>query len=91
MPRTLTMTEARECLTRLPEELASDLEPGALTVTPHGEPVLAVLPYDFYQSLMETLEIMGDHDGLNVIREGLADVETGRTVSLAEAQSRLGL
>lgn len=91
MAQSLSMSEAREQLTRLPEQLAAAPETHAVTITRHGEPVLAVLPYDFYESIMETLEIMTDPDELATIRAGLQDLTDGHTVSLADAKRRLGL
>jgi antitoxin YefM len=91
VPQSLSMSEAREQLTRLPERLAEAPETDAITITRHGEPVLAVLPYDFYESIMETLEIMSDPDELSAVRAGLQDLVEGRTISLAEAKRRLGV
>lgn len=91
MAQSLSMSEAREQLTRLPEQLAETPGTGAVTITRHGEPVLAVLPYDFYESIMETLEIVSDPGELASVRAGLQDIVEGRTVSLAEAERRLGL
>lgn len=91
MTQSLSMSEAREQLTRLPEQLAEAPNTGAVTITRHGEPVLAVLSYDFYEAIMETLEIVSDPNELASVRAGLQDIVEGRTVSLAEAEKRLGL
>jgi PHD/YefM family antitoxin component YafN of YafNO toxin-antitoxin module len=45
-------------ITRLPEHF--DEIPETITVTRHGKPVMAILPWDLYESLMETLEVMSD-------------------------------
>jgi antitoxin YefM len=89
MTRTLSMSEARELLTRLPEQFDQQADLHAVTVTRRGEPVLAVLPYDLYESIMETMEIMSDPDLLNAVRDGLADILENRTVSLDQLEERL--
>ena len=48
MHKDIPMTEARHELTSLPERLAK--EPGAIAVTRRGKPVLAVMPWDLYES-----------------------------------------
>jgi antitoxin YefM len=90
MPDSLSMREAREMLTRLPEMLAGEAEPHAITITRRGEPVLVVLPYDFYESLVETMEIMGDPSMMDALRQGIADIAAGRTISLSDLEEQLG-
>jgi prevent-host-death family protein len=85
------MSEARQQLTRLPEQLADAHNEAAVTVTRHGEPVLAVLPYDLYESIMETLEIVGDPELMQALRQSIKEIEAGQTVSLDELDKRLGL
>jgi prevent-host-death family protein len=85
----LTITEARKAFLDLPEQLAKDPE-HALSVTRHGEPVLAVLPWELYESLVETLDILDDPALMAVLRASLKDVEQGRLLSHEEAKRRLG-
>jgi prevent-host-death family protein len=51
----LTISEARKALLDLPEKLARTPE-RAVTITRRGQPVLAILPWAFYESIVETLE-----------------------------------
>ena len=84
----LSIAEARNRLTRLPEELD---ERGAVTVTRHGKPVLAVMSYDLYDSLMETLEIMSDPKQMAVLRQSIREASEGRTVEWQKVKQELGL
>ena len=84
----LSIAEARNRLTRLPEELD---ERGAVTVTRHGKPVLAVMSYDLYDSLMETLEIMSDPKQMAVLRQSIHEANEGRTVEWQKVKQELGL
>ncbi len=88
MATTLSISEAREQLTRLPDELARSHE--AVTVTRRNEPVLAILPWELYDAILETLEVMGDADLLAALRQGIRDVAEGRTLSLDELEAELG-
>ena len=83
--RRLSMAGARDKLTRLPEILADEDEAGAATITRHGKPVLAVLPWETYESIIETLEILSDKELMASVRRGIEDVDEGRTVPLDEA------
>jgi antitoxin YefM len=87
---TLSIREARERLTRLPEELARG-QPTAISITRRGEPVLAVMPWDFYEALMETLEILGDDEALAALRQGVRDVAAGRVRSWDDVKAELHL
>jgi prevent-host-death family protein len=86
----LTISEARKQLLDLPERLAREPE-RAVSITRHGRPVLAVMPWEFYESIVETLEVLSDPDMVSILRESLADLKHGRLVSNEEAKSRLGV
>lgn len=88
---TLSMREARDRLMRLPEQFAEEPESAAVAVTRRGKPVLAVMPWDLYEAIIETLEILGDEDQMAELRRGIRDVEAGRTVSLEALKADLGL
>lgn len=92
---TFSMVEAREQLTRLPELFAQELrschEIEAVSVTRHGKRVLAILPWELYESILETMEILGDEDQMVALREGIQALERGETVSLEDVKAELGL
>jgi antitoxin YefM len=86
----LTISEARKALLDLPEKLARTPD-RAVTITRRGQPVLAILPWEFYESIVETLEILRDPEMVTALRESLEDLKRGRVVSHAEAKKRLGV
>ena len=68
MVTTLSIAEAREQFTRLPERF--DEEPDlTVQVTRHGKPVMVVLPWDIYESIIETMEVMADPDLMAALRQ----------------------
>ena len=85
---TYSISEIREQITRLPEKF--EQEPEAVTVTRHGKPVMAILPWELYESIMETLEIMGDAELMAEFRQGVKDMEEGRIKPLDDVLKELG-
>ena len=74
----IPITKAREDLTRLPEILTET--PGALAVTRRGKAVLAIMSWELYESIMETLEIMGDEDLMATLRQSIKEGAVGETI-----------
>jgi PHD/YefM family antitoxin component YafN of YafNO toxin-antitoxin module len=90
MPRTMPIIEARKKLTSLPEEFEREPEMGAVAVTRRGKPVLAVMSWELYESLVETLEILGDAELLTALRQGIKEAEEGKEVAWEHAKKELG-
>ena len=89
MPENIySISEIREQITRLPEQF--EQEPEAVTVTRHGKPVMAILPWELYESIMETLEIMGDAELMAAFRQGVKDMEEGRIKPLDDVLKESG-
>jgi len=86
-PKQIPIIKARDRLTSLPEELIE--EPGAIAVTRRGEPVLAILPWDLYESIMETLEILSDEDLMAALRQSIKEASEGQAVSWDQAKQEL--
>ncbi len=60
-----------------------------VVVTRNGAPAAAVLPVDEYEALEETAEILSDPQAMAALEEGLAEIERGETVTLAELRQEL--
>ncbi len=91
MPRTLSITEARSQLLELAEQLNRPPATEAVTVTKRGKPVLAVMPHEFYESLVETLEILGDGTLMQALRRSLKEVRSGKTMAWEKVKRELHL
>ena len=52
--------------------------------------MLVVIPWDLYESIVETMEIMEDTEMMDGIREGIRDMQEGNLISHEEAAARLG-
>ena len=91
MPQTLSMMEARKQLTSLPETLSHDGQVDVLEVTRRGKPVLAVMPWELYEALSETLEVMGDKELMAQLRQSIQEIDSGALISWQDAKKELGL
>jgi PHD/YefM family antitoxin component YafN of YafNO toxin-antitoxin module len=89
MLKDITISEAREELTALPKKLAKSH--GAVAVTRRGKPVLAIMQWELYESIIETLEIMSDEKLMASLRKSIRDIKGGRTYSSEEVKKELGL
>ena len=85
----IPITEARHELTSLPERLTR--EPGAVAVTRRGKPVLAVMPWDLYESIIETMEILGDQALMAQLRQSIKEAGEGKTIPWKNVKAKLGL
>ncbi len=74
-------------LSQLPERLGTENRAAALTR--HGKPVLAVMPWDLFESIVETLEIMGDPEMMAALREGVQDVIEGNLIPLEQVKAEV--
>ena len=87
--RAIPITQARHELSRLPEEFVADDASDAIAITRRGEPVLAVLPWDLYDSLMETLEILSDSDLMLALRKSIKEMQSDELIPWDEARRTL--
>ena len=91
MPKTLSMVEARKQLTSLPEEFERQEDLDAVAVTRRGKPVLAVMPWELYETITETLEVMADKEMTSVLKESIAQYGRGEAIPWERAKEDLDL
>jgi len=84
----IPITKARNKFMKLPDQATQE---GIIAVTRRNKEVMAVMSWELYEGLIETLEVMSDPELMEHLKEGLEDVKAGRTYSLSEAFERLGL
>lgn len=89
MPHTLSIMEARKQLTSLPETLSLNGKPDVLEITRRGKPVLAVLPWELYEAVSETLEVMGDTELMSQLRQSIQEMDSGKLISWQDAKQEL--
>lgn len=87
--REIPIAKARGELTSLPEQLAEKL--ATVAVTRRGKRVLAVMPWEVYESVIETLEIMGDEELIASLRQSIQEVAEGKTIPWEQVKKELNL
>ena len=85
----MPIVKARAMLTQLPELLSE--ENRAVALTRRGKPVLALMPWELFESIVETMEIMGDAEMMETLRRSIRDVQEGNLVSIEEGKAELGI
>ena len=81
----LTISEARTEFLDLPEKLARQPE-RAVIITRRGHPVLAVLPWELYESIVEALEVLSDSELMAELRESIKAQKTAALDVLVRAR-----
>jgi len=85
----MSISEARKALATMTDEMSA--RSPAIAITRRGKPVLAVMNWDLYEAIVETLEVMVDDGMIESLRASLREVAKGRTVSSAKVAKDLGL
>jgi prevent-host-death family protein len=86
--RKIPITEARKNFMKLPDQAAKEQ---ILAVTRRNKEVMAVMSWELYEGLLETLEVLSDPKLMKHLKKAIGDVKAGRLHSLSEAYERLGL
>jgi antitoxin YefM len=89
--KTLSIAQVREQMAQLPEQFAAEQDLHAITVTRQGQPVLAVLPWDLYESIAETLAVLGDAELMASIRASEEEIARGELHDWEDVKAQLGL
>lgn len=85
MLRTMTISDARRQLTSL------DLNrEETIAVTSRGKRVYALMAWDVYESLSETLDILSDPDLVEELQKSMREADRGELVSHEEVLRELG-
>jgi antitoxin YefM len=87
MAKTVPVRELRSNLSSLLDDVSKRRD--HILVTRNGAPAAALVPIDEYEALEETAEVLSDPGALSALEAGLAEIERGETVPLAELRDEL--
>ena len=87
MAQELPITEARARLTQIANDLAASQD--TVTVTNRGRPVMTLIGYEMYESIMESLEIMSDPALMAQLRQSLQEARSGAVIGLDQVEREL--
>lgn len=77
MSTTLEISEARSKLHMMTEWLA-DAGERVATITRHGKPVFVIVDPDYFDSLIETIEVLADPEAMAALQASAEDLAAGR-------------
>ena len=89
MRRTLPVTEAREKLTELVDEVNNKFE--QIEITKNGKPRAVIMSADEFDGWKETMEVLSDQQLMKDIKEAEKDFKEGRTITLEQLKTDLKL
>ena len=87
MAQELPITEARARLTQIANDLVDSRD--TVTVTNRGKPMMILIGYEMYESIMESLEIMSDPELMAQLRQSLQEARRGDVIGIDEVERDL--
>ena len=89
MRKTLPVTEVRERLTELVDEVNDKFE--QIEITKNGKPRAVIMAADEFDSWKETLEILSDEQLMRDIKQAEKEFKEGKAVSWEKVKEELNL
>jgi len=77
MVKQMSISETRKRITSLEDELSFD---DTISVTNHGKEVFALIRWDTYESIAETLDIISDDDLMDKLKIGIQQINEGKLI-----------
>ena len=80
---------AKNRIAHLPRRL--DNSEAVIPITKRGRPVMALMSWELFEALVETIEVMSEPDLMAQISQSEKDVSEGRTVPLNEVMAEINI
>jgi PHD/YefM family antitoxin component YafN of YafNO toxin-antitoxin module len=77
----MSISETRKKITALEDELSFE---DTISITNHGKEVFALIRWDTYESIAETLEILSDAELFNDLKTGIMQLENNELVDFED-------
>tara|TARA_B100001250_G_scaffold181259_1_gene155951 strand:+ start:10521 stop:10796 length:276 start_codon:yes stop_codon:yes gene_type:complete len=77
MQKRYSIAEVRKELSQLPSQFEEIADLSVVEVTRRGLPVLAVLDWERYQAIMDTLEILSDEETTDKLKKAVEELDDG--------------
>jgi len=88
MVKQMSISETRRRITALEDELSYD---DTISVTNHGKEVFALIRWDTYESIAETLEIIADEDYMNDLKIGIQQIKDNELIDFDDFKKALNV
>ncbi len=86
MLKTLKITAAREQLTSIRNKMRTD---ETIAVTSRGKRVLALMRWETYDAIRETLSILEDEELMKKLRQSIKEAEEGKLIPLEDVEKEI--
>lgn len=86
MIKHLSISEARKNISSLEAELTNE---DTISITNHGKEVFALMRWDSYEAIAETLDILSDEEQYSELKIGLKQLEDGELIGLDDLKLEL--
>ncbi len=81
------ISNARSRLTRLPEEVSG--KNSVMRITSNRQPVLALLSWELFDAMVETLELLADTELMAMLAKSEDEIQKGKAISWEDAKTDL--
>lgn len=81
------ISNARSRLTRLPDEISG--KNSVMRITSNKQPVLALLSWELFDSMVETLEMLADTELMAMLAKSEKEMQEGKAISWDDAKAEL--
>ena len=88
MVKQMSISETRRKITSLEDELSYE---DTISVTNHGKEIFALLRWDTYESIAETLEIISDEESFADLKKGIQQVHNGELIDFEDFKKNLNV
>ena len=89
MTKNVTLKALRPRLPKIIDDIDSKMD--RFVITKRGRPVALMMSVDDYESLLETLDILGDRGLMKKIRQAEAEIRKGNVKKLYKIDKELGI
>lgn len=86
MIKQMSISETRRKITSLEDELSFD---DTISVTNHGKEVFALIRWDTYESIAETLEIISDEAAFAELKNGIQQMRNNELIDFDDFKKSL--
>ncbi|GAB6277570.1 MAG: type II toxin-antitoxin system Phd/YefM family antitoxin [Rectinema sp.] len=88
MVKQMSISETRKKITSLADELSYD---DTISITNHGKEVYALLRWDTYESIAETLDIISDEELFGALKIGISQFEHNELIDFDTFKKNLNV
>lgn len=87
MTNSLDISEARKRFNTIDRDLK---ERPVIYITRHNREAFAIVDIDYLETVMETIEVLGDPEAMQMLNESLRAIERGELIDQEDVEKELG-